>query len=62
MTPGWKGIGSAPLHHKPRKITPAQRDEIRQRYADGETSWALAAEFGVTAHTVQKYVDARRGF
>lgn len=38
--------------YKPRKITPAQRDEIQRRLADGETARDLAAEYGVSIRTI----------
>jgi len=36
-----------------------QREEIKQRYADGETAVALALEFGVSGATVRNVVSAR---
>lgn len=56
----WNDKLFAPSHHKRRKITPQQADEIRERYADGETAKQLAAEFGVSFHTISQYVEARR--
>lgn len=35
-------------HFQRPKLTPAQRDEIRQRLADGERAVDLAAEYGVS--------------
>lgn len=39
---------------KPR-LTPQQREDIRQRVADGEALQALALEYGVTAATIRHY-------
>lgn len=41
-----------PSWHKKPKLTGQQRDEIRRRYAEGETAPALAAEFGVATSTI----------
>jgi|KBSSwiStaDraftv2_1062776.scaffolds.fasta_scaffold7661175_1 hypothetical protein len=35
------------------KITGQQRDEVRDRYQDGETAERLAEEFGITAGYVR---------
>lgn len=43
-----------PPHHTPPKLTPAQRDEIRRRVADGEARADLAAEFGVSVRTIRQ--------
>lgn len=43
-----------PPFHQPPKLTPAQRDEIRRRVADGDTVLDLAAEFGVSVRTVRQ--------
>ncbi len=40
---------------QPSKLTPAQRDEIRQRLADGESIRDLAQEFGVHTSTIRQY-------
>lgn len=37
------------------KLSPAQRDEIRQRLADGESIRRLAEEFGVHTNTIRQY-------
>jgi DNA invertase Pin-like site-specific DNA recombinase len=42
-----------PFHDRP-KLTPSQRDQIRQRIADGESVRELAAEFGVSARTIRQ--------
>jgi DNA-binding NarL/FixJ family response regulator len=52
--PGHLGLPDVPPHYKPPKLTPAQRDEIRQRVADGESTKELAAEFGVSVRTIQQ--------
>jgi DNA-binding CsgD family transcriptional regulator len=52
--PGHLGLPDVPPHYKPSKLTPAQRDEIRQRVADGESTKELAAEFGVSVRTIQQ--------
>lgn len=46
----WNTNGPArrPLHFRQPKLTPAQREEIRQRLADGERAVDLAAEYGVS--------------
>lgn len=44
-------------HHKPRKISYAQAQEIRARRADGENVKALAAEYGVSHNTIRFYSD-----
>jgi transposase len=52
---GWNNSGRAPSGHQPSKLTPKQRDEIRQRLADDETPQALAVEYGVSVHTIYRY-------
>ena len=43
-------------------LTPAQWDEIRDRYAEGESSATLAAAFGVTAAYIrQRFSRQLRG-
>lgn len=37
------------------KLTPQQREEIRQRLAGGVTDQVLAAEYGVSASTIRHY-------
>jgi hypothetical protein len=37
-----------PLYFRQPKLTTAQREEIRQRLADGERAVDLAAEYGVS--------------
>jgi DNA-binding NarL/FixJ family response regulator len=39
---------------KPR-LTPQQRQDIRQRVTDGEDLQALALEYGVTTSTIRHY-------
>jgi hypothetical protein len=41
------------------KVTPQQWDEIRRRYAEGETAASLAQEFGVTAYAIWHRVGKR---
>jgi DNA invertase Pin-like site-specific DNA recombinase len=53
---GWNSYDPA----TDRKLTPAQSTEIRARYEDGETLFALATEFRVSAGTIRKYVQPRR--
>ena len=36
-------------------LTPAQREAIRRRLADGEKAIALAAEYGVSRSTIDRY-------
>lgn len=36
-------------------LTVAQREAIRQRLADGEKAVALAAEYGVSRSTIDRY-------
>ncbi|MER5750676.1 helix-turn-helix domain-containing protein [Streptomyces sp. NPDC002088] len=43
-----------PPFHEPTKLTPAQRDEIRRRVADGEQVKELATEFGVSTRTIRQ--------
>lgn len=55
--PRWKtgwGEPCRPPHHQQPKLTPEQRDEIRQRVADGEAVLSLAAEFGVSVRTIRQ--------
>jgi transposase len=52
---GWNNSGRAPSGHQPSKLTPKQRDEIRQRLVDDETPQTLAAEYGVSVHTIYRY-------
>lgn len=42
------------------KLTPQQRDQIRQRHEDGETRMALAAAFGVSVQTIRNNSETRR--
>ncbi|MEU5593059.1 hypothetical protein [Streptomyces sp. NPDC020298] len=51
----WNSSGFGPPGHKPPKLTPAQRDEIRRRRDDGETLRVLAAEYGVSIATIHYY-------
>jgi hypothetical protein len=46
----WNNSGPAPrpLYFRQPKLTPAQREEIRARLADGERAVDLAAEYGVS--------------
>jgi hypothetical protein len=44
-----------PAHLKPPKLTPQQRDEIRQRLANGEKAVDLAAEYGVSRGAIGHY-------
>ena len=44
-----------PRHWTKPKLTPAQRDEIRQRVTDGETPADLAVEYGVSVATIRSY-------
>lgn len=37
-----------PLHYQRPRLTPQQRDDIRQRLANGEKAVDLAAEYGVS--------------
>ncbi|MFE2967515.1 Hin recombinase [Streptomyces sp. NPDC059340] len=48
------GDPQPPPFHKPPKLTPAQRDEIRRRIADGDAVLGLAAEFGVSVRTIRQ--------
>lgn len=60
---GWRCTAHEPrpeLHPDQRppgwqrpKLTPAQRDEIRERRAGGESAAELAVEFGVTTETIR---------
>lgn len=43
-----------PRCYRPPKLTPAQRDELHQRVADGEDVKALATEFGVSTRTIRQ--------
>ncbi|AEW94635.1 MULTISPECIES: helix-turn-helix domain-containing protein [Streptomycetaceae] len=52
-TPAQRAWNKPPRHpNRHRRITPAQRDEIRRRLAAGETARALAAEYGVSRSTI----------
>jgi hypothetical protein len=48
-----------PKDWKP-KLTSEQREEIRQRYQDGETSFALAIEFGISAAGIRGAAGSRQ--
>ncbi|WP_322501782.1 helix-turn-helix domain-containing protein [Streptomyces rochei] len=48
-------LPSRPPHWGRPKLTPHQRDEIRQRLAHGEDPADLAAEYGVSAGTIRAY-------
>lgn len=43
------------------KTAPADRDDIARRYVAGESSGALAEEYGISRATVADYVRARNG-
>lgn len=49
---GWSNSGRTTPTWKRPKLTPAQRDEIHRRLADGERATALAAEYGVSVRTI----------
>lgn len=51
-------VGGTPGRHK---LTPEKRDEIARRYASGENTLALAAEFGVTRR-IPRILALQRGF
>lgn len=55
-----QGGSSRPLWHQPAKLTSQQRQEITQKYADGETAVNLALEYGVPASTVRSYCNPRK--
>lgn len=42
----------------PRKLSPQQIDEIKQRHDDGDTVQTLALAYGVTAATIRRYTAA----
>ena len=44
--------GFRPPGHQPPKLTPRQREQIRQRLAGAETLRALATESGVSPSTI----------
>lgn len=46
---------SRPVGWKPPKVTGHQKDQIRQRVADGEDIRDLATEYGVSARTIRLY-------
>ena len=41
------------------KLSPTDRDKIKQRYAEGESANTLALEYGVSARTIRYYADPR---
>jgi hypothetical protein len=49
---GWR-----PAHWVRAKLTPAQRDEIRQRLIDGADAQELALEYGVSARMIRGFVS-----
>ena len=53
---GWVEVHNAA---GPRKVTPAQEEELRQRYLDGETATVLALEYGITVSRVRQLCPAR---
>jgi transposase-like protein len=46
-------------HDRRSKLTTEQRDEIVQRYHEGEPAGKLALEFGVSAALVRRYAGSR---
>jgi transposase-like protein len=44
---------------KKRTLTTQQREEIVQRYLDGEAATKLALEYGVTAGTLRSFLPSR---
>lgn len=54
---GWNNGRQQPraFYQRP-KLTPQQRDEIRQRLTNGETVRALAAEYAVSTDTIRRYL------
>ena len=63
FTTGWRcaahrpgrSVPPPPARYQPSKLTPAQRDLIRRRVADGETVRDLAVEFGVSSRTIRNH-------
>jgi WhiB family redox-sensing transcriptional regulator len=51
----WVNSGHAPIGHKPRKVTPAEIDQIHARTLAGEPLEDLAHEYGVHANTIRNY-------
>jgi transposase len=51
----WSNSGRTPFKHQEPKLTTEQREEVRRRRAEGETLRALAAEYGVSRSTIQRY-------
>jgi hypothetical protein len=43
-----------PHRYAASKLTPAEREQIACRRMDGETVLALAAEYGVSTHTIRR--------
>lgn len=50
-----------PRGRPPRKLTPAQEQEIQLRYAAGATQRELAEVYGVSHPTIGKTVNERKG-
>jgi len=44
---------------KKRSLATGQREEIVQRYLDGEAATKLAMEYGVTAGTIRPFLPTR---
>ena len=53
-----RGTYQMPLHKYAPKLQPEQREEIRGRYAKGETKAQLAREFGIHPTSVRDLVTA----
>ena len=53
-----RGTYQMPLHKYAPKLQPEQREEIRERYAKGETKAQLAREFGIHPTSVRDLVTA----
>lgn len=55
----YPNAGKLPKHYSAAKLTAAQRDEIVERYAKGETASSLALEFNVSAALIRTVASPR---
>lgn len=51
----WVSSGHGPVGHRPRKVTPAQTDEILALSVAGASLQELALKYGVTVNTIRGY-------
>lgn len=56
-----QGMGALPPYYTPRKLTPRDRDLIREIFREtSATRKELATAFGVSRDTIEKHSDRKR--